>query len=191
VRERLRLATSDDAAQIAAIYAPFVAATHVSFEEVPPTADEMRARLSRAAGTWPWVVCERDGNIAGYAYASAHRTRPAYRYSVDVSAYVHEAHRGTGVGRRAYGALLRLLQAQGYRNAFAGVTLPNDASVALHRALGFVEIGRYRNVGFKAGAWHDTMWLQRPLGTYPSPPPEPQPLRALAADVVAAALAMP
>ena len=186
---RLRLATVHDAAALAAIYAPFVTSSHVSFEEVTPTAASMRAILEAARATLPWIVCERGGDVAGYVYASAHRARAGYRYSVDTSSYVHEAHRRTGVARLAYEALFRLLATQNYYNAFAGVTLPNDASLALHARLGFREIARYPNVGFKAGSWHDTVWLQRALRPLETPPREPRPLAWLDDSEIAAALA--
>lgn len=186
----LRLATGDDAAAIAAIYAPFVATTHVSFEETPPTDDDMREILPAAHGVWPWIVCERAGEVVGYAYASAHRARAGYRYSVDTRTYVHERHRRTGVARAAYGALLRLLATQRFYNAFAGVTLPNDASLGLHTSLGFRPVARYENVGFKAGSWHDTLWLQRPLRALETPPCKPLPLAVLARREVADCLAM-
>ena len=186
--EHVRLATLADAKEIAAIYAPFVADTHVSFEEVPPHPDAMRERLVATRDTMPWIVCERNGRVAGYAYASAHRTRAAYRFSVDTSAYVADADRGTGVGRAMYAALIRVLTAQQFANAFAGIALPNDASLALHRELGFEEVGRYRNVGFKDGAWRDTVWLQRSLATRTLPPLEPLALRELSAETIARAL---
>ncbi len=186
--QRLRLATAADAPEIAAIYAPFVAHTSVSFEAIPPTPQDIVAILARAAGMWPWVVCERDGRVAGYAYAGLHRERAAYRYSVNVSAYVREGDRGQGVGRATYTALLRLLEVLRYQSVFAGITLPNEASVAFHRTMGFDDVGRYRNVGFKAGAWHDTLWLGRALGTHPIPPPEPLPLRAIDARTIDALL---
>lgn len=175
----LRLATSDDAEAIVAIYAPFVLATHVSFEEVPPSDADMRATLAAARGIWPWIVCERAGAIAGFAYASPHRSRSGYRFSTDTSVYVHERHRRTGVASLAYGALFRLLALQSYYNAFAGIALPNEASVALHERLGFRRIARYENVGFKAGGWHDTLWLQRALRPLESPPREPLRLDAI------------
>ncbi|GAC1301644.1 MAG: GNAT family N-acetyltransferase [Vulcanimicrobiaceae bacterium] len=184
----VRLATPSDAAAVAAIYAPFVASTHVSFEEQPPTVDEVRQRLTAARDVWPWVVCERGGEVAGYVYATAHRMRAGYRFSVDTSSYVHERHRRAGVARLAYGALFRLLAQQRYYNAFAGIALPNDASLALHESLGFREIARYANVGYKAGAWHDTVWLQRPLRALETPPLEPRPLAALDPRDVAACL---
>ncbi len=186
---RLRLARADDAAAIAAIYAPFVATSHVSFEEIPPTPGDVRAILTTAQSTWPWIVCERGTEIVGFVYASPHRARAAYRYSVDTSSYVHERHRRTGVAQRAYGALFQLLARLRYYNAFAGIALPNDASLALHTSLGFREIARYANVGFKAGAWHDTVWLQRSLRALETPPLEPRPLAALDPSEIAACFA--
>jgi phosphinothricin acetyltransferase len=172
-RDGIRLAREDDAAQIAAIYAPIVAGTWISFEEVPPDEAEMRRRIAGLAGVFPFLCFEREGRVAGYAYASAHRERPAYRWSVDVSAYVHENDRRSGVARSLYENLFALLSRQGYHNAFAGITLPNDASVGLHRSLGFFDVARYRNVGYKCGAWRDTVWLQRELLPPVGAPGEP------------------
>jgi L-amino acid N-acyltransferase YncA len=186
--EHVRLATLADAEEIAAIYAPFVEKTHVSFEEVAPLPGAMSERLIAALDTMPWIVCERNGRVAGYAYASAHRSRAAYRFSVDTSAYVADGDRGTGVGRATYAALIRVLIAQRFANAFAGIALPNDTSLALHRALGFDEVGRYRNVGFKNEAWRDTVWLQRSLAPRTVPPLEPLALGELSAETIARAL---
>jgi phosphinothricin acetyltransferase len=121
-------------------------------------------------------VFERAGQILGYAYAGAHRARPAYRWSVDVSAYVAEGGRRQGIGRMLYERLLLLLQRQGYHAAFAGIALPNPASVGLHEAVGFVPLGVYRDVGFKLGAWHDVGWWQRRIGDRPADPAEPRPV---------------
>jgi phosphinothricin acetyltransferase len=155
-----------------------VAETAISFEEVPPGAAEMRARIEALAGDLPWLVAESRG-VLGDAYASPHRARAAYRWSVDVSAYVAAGARRSGVGRQLYAALLRALERQGYYNAFAGITLPNDASERFHRACGFEALGIYRNVGFKFGAWHDTIWMQRRLRTDADEPAEPVPLARL------------
>jgi L-amino acid N-acyltransferase YncA len=132
----------------------------------------MRARIEALAGELPWLVAE-SGGILGYAYASPHRARAAYRWSVDVSAYVATRARRSGVGRLLYDALLRTLALQGYCNAFAGITLPNEASEKFHRACGFEPLGTYRRVGFKFGAWHDTIWMQRRLRSDAGPPSEP------------------
>lgn len=166
----LRLAHPDDASQVEAIYAPVVRDTAISFEVDPPGVAEIRQHIEATLRRFPWLVCERDGVVAGYAYAGMHRTRPAYQWSVDVSVYVGEHARRQGVGRRLHVALLALLAAQGFVNAFAGITMPNIASVGLHEALGFTHIGLYRAVGFKLGVWHDVGWWQRRLQQAPAPP---------------------
>jgi len=173
----LRLVSTEDAAQIAAIYAPYVLDTPISFEQDPPTAEEMGERIASTLVKTPWLVCEQDGEIKGYAYASLHRARAAYRWSVDVSAYVHAGLHRRGIGRALYTALLNLLPLQGFYNAYAGITLPNPASVGLHEALGFTPVGVYPEVGYKLGRWYDVGWWQRPLGEHPADPREPLALR--------------
>ena len=186
----MRVATADDAAAIAAIYAPFVTTTHVSFEEFAPSVERIREKLDdRGFARHPWVVCERDGTVAGYAYASPHRSRAGYRWSVDVSVYIAASERGHGLGTRTYRALFALLCELRYCMAYAGIALPNDASVALHRRVGFTNVGRYRDVGFKAGAWRDTLWFERPLHPLHVPPPEPLSLDDLAPSAIDRALA--
>jgi L-amino acid N-acyltransferase YncA len=172
----IRLATPADAPAVRAIYAPIVADTVISFELEPPTDSEMAERIRKTLPAYPWLVLERDGQILGYAYAGTHRARPAYRWSVDVSVYVAEAGRRQGIGRRLYERLFVLLQRQGYQAAFAGIALPNPASVALHEAVGFTALGVYRDVGFKLGSWHDVGWWQRPIGDRPAQPAEPRPM---------------
>jgi L-amino acid N-acyltransferase YncA len=168
----LRLAEERDAPALAAIYAPAVTERPTSFEIVPPTAAEMARRLSAAASHFPWLVAERDGEVLGYAYGSRHRDRAAYGWSCDVSAYVRDVLHRQGIGRGLYGALLAILELQGFRRAFAGVTLPNPASVGLHEAMGFRRIGVYEAVGSKFGQWHDVAWFGRSLAPLvPDPPP--------------------
>jgi phosphinothricin acetyltransferase len=179
VNERVRLAGPDDAAAIAAIYAPIVTGTWISFEEVAPDEPEMRARIERATGRWPFLCAERAGEIAGYAYAYPHRDRAAYRWSIDASVYVAEDYRRGGVARRLYETLFAILREQRYYNVFAGITLPNDASVGFHHRLGFTDVGIYRNVGFKLGAWRDTIWMQRVLQLPHGSPEEPVAMRDL------------
>lgn len=169
----IRLATPDDAPSLLTLYAPIVLETHVSFEETPPSEPEMRSRIADGlAQGYPWLVFEANERVGAYAYASRHRARPAYRWSVESSIYVSEALRGRGIGKALYGALLPLLASQGYHGVFAGIALPNRASVALHRAVGFRELGRFERVGYKAGAWRDTLWMQLHLRDSTSPPGE-------------------
>jgi phosphinothricin acetyltransferase len=161
---RIRIATSEDAAQIAAIYRPIVRRTTISFELEAPTVDEMRARIVKTLQRFPWLVSlDREGVVDGYVYASVFRDRPAYQWSVEVTAYVREDVRRSGVGRRLYGVLLEELRRLGYCQAFAGIALPNAASMGLHEAIGFTPIGVYRNVGFKFGQWRDVGWWQMAL----------------------------
>lgn len=170
----IRAATEFDADQIAAIYAPYVRDTAISFEVVPPTAEETRARLRSLSASYPWLACADGGVVLGYAYASRHRERAAYQWSVDVSVYVRsDAHR-RGIGRALYSALLRIVAAQGFCNAYAGITLPNPSSVGLHESMGFQPVGVYRAVGYKLGAWHDVGWWELALQARPSAPAPPQ-----------------
>ena len=159
----IRPATTADAPAIQAIYAPIVAETPISFEEIPPTVEEMAGRIESYSQTHVYLAAERAGALAGYAYASQHRARAAYQTSVDVTVYVAESARGHGVGKALYRALLPAVAPRGYHSAFAGITLPNAGSVALHEAVGFTHLGVYREVGRKFGRWHDVGWWQRIL----------------------------
>jgi L-amino acid N-acyltransferase YncA len=169
VSVRVRQATPGDAVACAAIYAPYVTDTAISFETEPPSADEMAARI---AGAIEWLVLE-DDRVAGYAYASPFHARAAYRWACEVSVYLEKGRRRTGAGRALYEPLLATLTERGFRVAVAGMTLPNPASEGLHRALGFEPVGTYRRIGYKFGAWHDVAWTQRMLATGDGPPPEP------------------
>lgn len=161
---RIRVATPNDAAEIAAIYGPVVRRTTISFELEPPTVDEMRNRIGKTLQRWPWLVSlDQEGVVNGYVYAGALRDRPAYQWSVEVSAYVREDARRSGVGRRLYGVLFEELRRLGYCQAFAGIALPNAGSIGLHESLGFTPIGVYRSVGYKFGQWRDVGWWQMAL----------------------------
>ena len=169
----IRLAAPTDAAAIAEIYRPAVTDRATSFEIDPPDAEAMAKRIESCLARLPWLVAEENGVVVGYAYASPHRARPAYQWSVDVSAYVSDAAHRRGVGRSLYEALFRILTLQGFRNAYAGITMPNEASEGFHRALGFTPVGIYRGVGFKLGRWHDVLWLERALAPRDETPPIP------------------
>jgi L-amino acid N-acyltransferase YncA len=165
-----------DAAACAAIYAPYVAGTSISFEEVPPTAGEFAAHIAETTTRYPWLVIEDAGAVVGYAYATQHRARAAYRWAADVGIYVDPARHRSGAGRALYEALFELLRRQRLHSAIAGVTLPNEASIGLHRALGFEHVGTYRSIGWKLGAWRDVSWWQlglAPGGQGEDAPPEP------------------
>jgi L-amino acid N-acyltransferase YncA len=159
----IRGATAADAAAVQTIYAPIVEHTAISFEDVPPTAAEMAHRIADYSASHAFLVAERGGRLAGYAYGSPHRARAAYGRSVEVSAYVAEDARRTGVGRALYTELFVILKQKGFHAAFAGVALPNPGSIALHQAVGFTPIGVFHQVGFKFGTWHDVSWWERVL----------------------------
>ena len=178
----IRLASLEDGAALASIYRPAVVDAATSFETVPPDAAEMASRVRRTLERLPWLVAEGDTGVVGYAYAGPHRgDRPAYQWSVEVSAYVHATwHRG-GVGRALYSGLFDVLCLQGFRNAYAGITLPNPASEAFHRSMGFELVGVYRKIGYKMGAWRDVAWSSRVLAPHDADPAPPVPIAAVAA----------
>lgn len=160
----VRLATPDDAAVCAAIYRPYVEETSVSFEVRPPSTDEMASRITRTLERAPWLVVEVDGIVRGHAYATRHRERPAYDWTAETAVYVERGFHGRGVGRAAMTALLEILRLQGYHLAVAGIALPNPASVGLHLALGYRQIGVFEAIGWKQGQWQDVEWFGLELG---------------------------
>ena len=159
----MRVALAEDAEAILAIYAPIVRETAISFEVEPPTQVEMHERIATTLRRLPWLVCEHQGEVRGYVYASPHRARAAYQWSVDVSVYIHAQARRTGMGRALYHALFELLTQQGLYTCYAGITLPNPASVTLHEKLGFTHTGTLQSVGFKLDRWVDVGYWQKLL----------------------------
>ena len=179
----IRMATEQDAASIAALYAPYVRETTISFETEAPSTSTMRRRLCEVSALFPWLVCENGaGSIVGYAYACEHRDRAAYQWSVDAAVYVDAQAQRLGVGRGLYTALFQLLRLQGFFNVYAGVTLPNAASVELHEAMGFEPVGVYRSAGFKLGGWHDVAWWRLALQPAKGEPAMPQRPRDLVSE---------
>jgi phosphinothricin acetyltransferase len=169
----VRPARPADAADIVSIYAPAILDSVISFEETLPTLDEMKGRMS-ARPAMPWLVADVDGVVAGYAYASPHRQRAAYRWSADCSVYIAPAFHRQGIGRLLYEQLFAEMRDLGYLAMYAGIALPNVSSVGLHERLGFTRVGVYRNVGFKHGRWLDVGWWTLPLvSDLPSRPAEP------------------
>ena len=152
-----------DAAACVQIYTPFVTDSAVSFDEQPPTLEQFSDKIAHLNESHAFLVAEVDGQIAGYAYAAPYRERVAYRWAAEVSVYVASANRHQGVGRRLYEALLELMRRQGFRIAIAGITQPNDASMALHTSLGFAPVGIFRRIGYKHGAWRDVAFLELDL----------------------------
>ncbi len=164
---RIRDATPADAPALLRIYRPFVVETAVSFETEPPSVAEFEERIAKALRQWAWLVAEDDRGPMGYAYATSHRPRAAYRWSAETSAYIDSAHRGQGLGKKLYRELIPSLRAKGYCSAYAGIALPNQASVALHRSVGFTPVGVFERAGWKFGRWHDVSWWQLALRDAP------------------------
>ncbi|MGW0228029.1 N-acetyltransferase family protein [Actinopolymorpha singaporensis] len=170
---KVRDASTDDAEACAAIYAPYVENTAITFEIDSPTPVMMAERIESALRTHAWLVLEEQGRVVGYAYGGPFKARAAYRWSCEVSVYLELGRRRSGGGRALYEALLARLAERGFRTAAAGMTLPNDASVGFHRAMGFEPVGTYRRIGWKHGAWRDVAWVQKDIATGDDPPAEP------------------
>ena len=178
----IRLATLDDAEAVRDIYAPFCGNSPVSFETLAPSVEEMRERIEKTLQILPWIVAEREGLVAGYAYASRHKERAAYVWSVELVGLYPSDREASGVGRILYTSLFASLELQGFYNVLAGVTIPNPGSVGLHEAMGFKPVGVYSGIGYKCGAWHDVVWLQRSLRErilVPAPPLDFETVRGL------------
>jgi len=178
----IRLATADDGPAVRSIYAPYVEDTPISFEYEPPSTDEMGRRIESTTETHPWLVCESEGRVVGYAYAGRFSGRAAYQWTVEVSAYVDAGHRGRGVGRSLYESLFAVLPRQGFVDAYAGIALPNERSVGFHESMGFVHHTTYPEVGYKFDTWHDVGWWRRPLRDRPDDPDPPLSLEAARAE---------
>ena len=166
----IRDATAADAERCAAIYAPYVRETAISFESEPPAAADMARRIAEAQRAHAWLVLETDGDVVGYAYGGPYMARAAYQWATTVSVYLDAGRRRAGGGRALYEALFERLAARGHRTALAGIALPNDASIGLHLAMGFEPAGIYRRVGWKHDRWHDVAWYQRYLADDDGPP---------------------
>ncbi len=168
----IRIATTDDAPSMLAIYAPIVESTAISFELEVPTLPQFEERIASLLLTKPWIVATYNDAVIGYAYAGNHRDRKAYQWATELSAYVHPNHQKKGVARALYTALIEMVKLQGFQTAFAGIALPNPASIAFHQNIGFQLVGTYHQVGFKGGKWQDVSWWELPLkhDVPPSPP---------------------
>jgi L-amino acid N-acyltransferase YncA len=176
----IRFAETNDMAAIAAIYAPYCESSAITFETEALSPGQMAQRFTRLGQKYPWVVAEIDGAVAGYAYGGPHHERAAYRWASNVSVYVDDSYQRNGVGRDLYRALFDVMRLQGFTQAIAGITLPNDPSVALHKSLGFQLMGVYKNIGYKLGAWRDVGWWQLPLTENLHPPVDTLPISEVA-----------
>ncbi len=170
----IRLISREDSPGILEIYKPYVTDTAITFEYEVPTQDEFLQRIKANTSEYPWLVCLQNHKIIGYAYASKHRDRAAYQWSVDSAIYLSPLVHRKGIARILYESLFSILRLQGYFNVYAGISLPNEKSVAFHKALGFKEIAHYKKVGFKHHQWHNTAWFELHLSEHIDNPPIPQ-----------------
>lgn len=159
MKKTIRLVNEKDASDILAIYAPIVRETTISFELEPPSEVEFQQRIASYQRQRPWLVCEINSEVAGYAYASPHRTRAAYQWSVESSVYVGVNYRRKGIAKALYATLFQLLQLQGFYNVIAGIALPNQPSIAVHEAVGFSPVGVFHRVGYKFGIQTSLQYL--------------------------------
>lgn len=166
----IRLARPTDAAGILAIYSPYIASTSFTFETEVPSEDDFTDRITSYLANWPWLVCEVDGQIAGYAYASRYRERVAYQWSAECSVYVQDDHHRSGIARALYTALFSILKLQGYRNVYAVINLPNERSVAFHESMGFRWFATYEQVGYKLGQWKNVGWWRLIINKFEQEP---------------------
>lgn len=180
---KIRTADAADAKGILEIYAPHVLHTPVTFETAVPLIEEMQSRIASCLQKFPWLVCQIEEEIAGYAYAHTHREREAYQWTCECSVYVHEKHQGRGIGTALYQSLFGILKQQGLVNLYAGIVLPNAASVTLHERCGFVLFAEYDNIGYKAGTWHKVGWWSLQLNDHQPKPPPPLPFPRLSPTV--------
>ena len=178
-----------DAQGILDIYAPYITDTSYTFESEVPGVTAFAARIASYLVNWPWLVCEVDGQIAGYAYASRYRERIGYQWCVECSVYIHDDFQKRGIAKALYDALFRILRMQGYYNVYAVINLPNDRSVRLHESCGFRWFANYENVGYKLGKWKTVGWWQLTLNDYIDNPPPPTPFSDLDKAGVAKMLA--
>lgn len=175
----IRLIEPGDAEACLEIYCPYVENTIVSFEYETPSMEEWNKRIEMYSNEYPWVVCEYKGEIIGYAYGSKHRYRTAYSWSAESTIYLKENFHTKGIGKILYTTLFELMKLQGYVNVFAGVVMPNEKSENFHKACGFYEIGTFKKIGYKFGAWHDTKWFELNLSQHLAEPPEPKSMNEL------------
>ena len=169
----IRPVRPSDAARIIEIYSPHILSGPASFENEVPSLEDFQQRISQNTLKFPWLVYEINGEVAGYAYASAHRSRCAYDWTAECSVYVDEIYHGRGIGKALYAELFNLIKKQGVVNVLAGIALPNERSIKLHEKMGFVACGTFKDAGFKLGKWWDVGWWQLQL----QKPAKPESLR--------------
>ncbi|MGH2642978.1 MAG: GNAT family N-acetyltransferase [Chitinophagaceae bacterium] len=170
---KIRLIQTGDYSAVLNIYGPYVQNTAISFEYDIPPLSEFSKRIENITSFYPWLVAEIDNHIVGYAYASKHRSRNAYDWSVESSVYLLENYHRMGIAKELYTKLFEPLRLQGIVNVYAGITLPNIKSESFHAAMNFKPVGIYHKVGYKNNQWHDVLWMELALHQHNNNPPSP------------------
>ena len=181
---KIRLATADDAKGILAIYGPYIENTSLTFETEVPSTEEFAGRITNYLKNWPWLVCEKDGLITGYAYASRYRERTAYQWSVECSVYIHDDFQRAGIARALYTSLFEILKIQGYRNVYAVINLPNEKSVIFHESCGFRYFATFEQVCYKLGKWKNVGWWRLIINAFGDEPATPVHFSALNKEIL-------
>ena len=184
----LRIATKEDAAAMLEIYAPFILNSGITQETEVPSVEEFQNRIISNLEERPWLVCKMNNELAGYAYAGKHRERKGYQWCTEPSVYVTEKYFGLGVAEALYTALFDILKLQGYVNAYAVITLPNDRSIAFHKKFGFSYLTTYKKIGYKLRQWHDVGWMQYDINFHSKDPKDPVKLPDIGRPVIDAVL---
>lgn len=180
----IRLITLEDTDKVLAVYSPYVTSTPITFEYDIPSSDAFRNRILSVTKQFPWLICEIDNEIAGYAYASPQHERAAYQWNAELSIYVSGKYHGKRIGTALYNALIALLKQQGYYNVYACITLPNEKSLALHKSFGFTKAGTFLNTGNKFNTWYDVVWLVKQIHAYDRAPRSPVPICSLDTEIL-------
>lgn len=181
---KLRLARPADAEAVLRVYAPYIKETAISFEYDVPAPDELAKKIEAIKERYPFLVCELEGEIVGFTYASAHMERSACMWNAELLVYIDERYLRRGIGHSLYSALIEMLKLQNIQNVYGAVTIPNESSVWLHKSIGFDIVGTYKKAGFKLGRWHDVIWYGKQLGSYITPPRTVIPITELDEDQI-------
>ena len=169
----IRVATENDAEVIRSIYQPYIENTSFTFETEVPSLNAFKERINNYLINFPWLVCEINNVIVGYAYGGKHRERTAYQWCVESSIYIHDDFQKSGIGKALYLALIEILKKQGFRNVYAVINLPNDNSVKFHESCGFEYFATYEKVGYKLGKWKNVDWWKLSINEYGDEPAAP------------------
>lgn len=180
----VRMVIKEDAAEILAIYSPYILNSATSFETEVPPVEQFQKRIEDCIQKYPWMVCVIDEQIAGYVYATKHREREAYQWTCECSVYIHRDFKGKEIGKELYQLLFQVLKLQQFRNVYAGITLPNEASIRLHEKCGFRRFATYENIGFKSGNWHSVGWWKLQINNYDLQPLPPLKISGLNTDLL-------